>query len=262
MNRYIATACIKNYYDVLLGVQLADENNPYNIKLMPLSTLRRLIHERKIHVRAETEDNKFHECNTLYEILSIINDERKEFIYVNTFDLTATIKVRELLLSDGSVTFKRVKNLKNIVTKARALSSKFAEINEHLIAIADDSEDLTIMYDTDELYMISGASNQNLRLALLHESGKFRVIDLSNVNFELLSTIEALLRDVNADSIIFGEKDASNVLTMDYAFEYATIKNLDMLDVQFENLQPGKNVFASSIIKNRNIPSSMLNCLK
>ena len=77
MNRYIATACIKNYYDVILGVQLADENNPDNIKLIPLSTLRRLMNERKIHVRTETEDNKFHECVTLYEILSILNDERK-----------------------------------------------------------------------------------------------------------------------------------------------------------------------------------------
>lgn len=255
---YTVLACIKDYRDTIIGFELLDKNNI--TKLIPLNTFMLLMHERKIESVIIYDNNK---AVTFTSAVKVINEtnERRLIKHINTFSSVDIESIRELILEDGGVNFKKVDNIQDKLAKARVLGLKSIKLNEHLAAIVDNSQNLKLIFDTDKIYISSGKTNTNLRFSDMHIGDKFRTIDLSNISFELLGTMEAMFRDIKADSIIFGEQDATNVVNVDYAFEYANIVKLDMMQVKFKCLSPSAHVFAGSIIKDRRIPASLLSKL-
>lgn len=255
---YTVLACIKDYRDTIIGFELLDKNNI--TKLIPLNTFMLLMHERKIESAIIYDNNKAVTFTSAVKVMNETN-ERRLIKHLNTFSSIDIENIKELILEDGSVSFKKVDNIKDKLAKARVLGLKAIKLNEHLVAIADKFQNLNILFDTDKIYISSGKTNTNLRFSDMHIGDRFRTIDLSNISFELLGTMEAMFRDIEADSIIFGEQDATNVVNVDYAFEYANIVKLDMMQVKFRYLRPGAHVFAGSIIKDRRIPASLLSVL-
>lgn len=254
---YTVLSCIKDYRDTIIGFELLDKNNI--TKLIPLITFKLLMYEGKIKSVIYDNDNAV----TLTSTIKLMNEtnERGLVKHINTFSSVDIENIRELMLEDGSVNFKKVDNIKDKLAKARVLGLKAIKLNEHLVAIADKFQNLNLLFDTDKIYISSGKSNTNLRFSNMHIGDKFRTIDLSNISFELLGTMEGMFRDVKAESIIFGEQDATNVVNVDYAFEYANITELNMMQVKFKCLRISAHVFAGSIIKYRKIPESLLSIL-
>ena len=254
---YTVLACIKDYRDTIIGFELLDKNNI--TKLIPLNTFMLLMHERKIESVIIYDNNKAVTFTSAVKVMNETN-ERRLIKHINTFSSVDIESIKELILEDGDVNFKNVDNIQDKLAKARVLGLKSIKLNEHLAAIVDNSQNLKLIFDTDKIYISSGKTN-NTRFSDIHINDKFRTIDLSNISFELLGTMEAMFRDVKAESIIFGEQDATNVVNIDYAFEYANIVKLDMMQVKFRYLRPGAHVFAGSIIKDRRIPASLLSVL-
>ena len=178
---YTVLACIKDYRDTIIGFELLDKNNI--TKLIPLNTFMLLMHERKIESVIIYDNNKAVTFTSAVKVMNETN-ERRLIKHINTFSSVDIESIRELILEDGGVNFKKVDNIQDKLAKARVLGLKSIKLNEHLAAIVDNSQNLKLIFDTAKIYISSGKTNTNLRFSDMHIDDKFRTIRNNGSNVQ------------------------------------------------------------------------------
>ena len=184
---------------------------------------------------------------------------------VETFDYVDLSSLSRLKLDSGSLIFKHVNNLNDVRAKAKILGLKIVELEGNKLALIDNFNTITIIYQADKLYLKTETDSirvTNITFADLFTSNKFNKIDMSELDFSLVSKARYTFFDVTVSEFIMGKQNGTNILEATGMFRNFQSKKLDLRGLSLDMIYGAYEMFEKASIDELYVSKHSFSVLK
>ena len=184
---------------------------------------------------------------------------------VETFDYVDLSHLSKLKLDSGSLIFKHVNNLNDVRAKAKILGLKIVGLEGNKLALIDNFNTITIIYQTDKLYLKTETDNvrvTNLTFADLFTSNKFNKIDMSGLDFSLVSKARYTFFDITVSEFTLGKQNGTNILEANGMFRNFQSKKLDLRGLSLDIIYDTRQMFERASIDELYVSKHSFSVLK
>lgn len=248
------TRVLMNYQFHILGYEIEYNGNT---KVIPHNTLVKLILTNKIKLKG---------TNDALAAETRIRDAARDKPHktVQTFEYVDNAILHNLYLNSGSLEFKRVNSVNNARLKATTLGLRVIELPNGKIAIIDEFNVITIMYEEEKIYLIT-ISNHNVATVHFNEiftDKRFDKLDTSGLDFSLISEAKYTFFDIIVKQFTLGNQNGTNIMDMTGLFCNFKSKQLDIRGLSVEAVSDTFRMFNGTTVDRLDISKDSFNTLK
>lgn len=248
------TRVLLNYQFHILGYEVEYNGNT---KVIPHNTLKKLILTNKI---------KLKDTNDALAAETRIRDAARDKPHktVQTFEYVDNAILHNLYLNSGSLEFKRVNSVNNARLKATTLGLRVIELPNGKIAIIDEVNAITVMYEQEKLYLIT-VSDHNVATVHFNEiftDKRFDKLDTSGLDFSLISEAKYTFFDIIVKQFTLGNQNGTNIMAMTGMFCGFKSKQLDIRGLSVEAVSDTFRMFNGTTVDRLDISKDSFNNLK
>lgn len=247
---------LNNYKYKVIGIEVKYEDE--TIADFPIDTFRLMLSVGKLNVIGDCKGKSADDI--LREIYHNVPMK-----LVETFDYVDLSSLSRLKLDSGSLIFKHVNNLNDVRAKAKILGLKIVGLEGNKLALIDNFNTITIIYQADKLYLKTETDSirvTNITFADLFTSNKFNKIDMSELDFSLVSKTRYTFFDVTVSEFIMGKQNGTNILEATGMFRNFQSKKLDLRGLSLDMIYGAYEMFEKASIDELYVSKHSFSVLK
>lgn len=247
---------LNNYKYKVIGIEAKYEDE--TIADFPIDTFRLMLSIGKLRVIGDCKGESADDI-----IQKIYHNVPMKI--VETFDYVDLSHLSRLKLDSGSLIFKHVNNLNDVRAKAKILGLKIVGLEGNKLALIDNFNTITIIYQADKLYLKTETDNirvTNITFADLFTSNKFNKIDMSELDFSLVSKTRYTFFDVTVSEFILGKQNGTNILEATGMFRHFQSKKLDLRGLSLDMIYGAYEMFEKASIDELYVSKHSFSVLK